>query len=245
MRVLTVKQVSEQTGVSIRTLRYYDKIGLLKPDEVTTAGYRLYGRTALERLQHILIYRELDFSLKEIAEILKKPDAEKNALMEKQIIELERRKQHLADLITFAKGVHIVGVKHMDYTKMDAKTLDEQAKRAKQLYGKTEAYQEYEQKSKNRTKQEEADIGKALLEVIAVFGTMLDKEPGCEEAQQQVRVLQDFITQHYYRCTDTHLGFLAKMYAGGGSMTDNIDAAGGKGTAEFAAKAMEIYTKKA
>ena len=133
MEVLTVKKVSEQTGVSIRTLRYYDRVGLLKPDEVTAAGYRLYGETALMRLRHILIYRELDFSLKEITDLLDKPDAERNALLEKQIAQLERKREQLSELITFAKGVRIVGVKHMDHTKMDAKTLDEQAKRAKQL----------------------------------------------------------------------------------------------------------------
>lgn len=244
MHVLTVKQVSEQTGVSIRTLRYYDRIGLLRPDEVTAAGYRLYGESTLLRLQHILIYRELDFSLKEIAALLDQPDAERNRLLEKQITLLERKREHISQLITFARGVQIVGVKNMDHTKVNAKTFDEQAKQAKQLYGKTEAYKEYEKKSENRTKQDETDIGKGLIDVIAVFGTMLDKDPACEEAQQQVKVLQDYITQHYYTCTNVILAGLGKMYAGGGSMTDNIDAAGGKGTAEFAAKAIEIYTKQ-
>ena len=240
----TVKQVSEQTGVSIRTLRYYDRIGLLRPDEVTAAGYRLYGESALLRLQHILIYRELDFSLKEIAALLDLPDAERNSLLEKQIALLEQKREHISQLITFARGVQIVGVKNMDHTKMNAKAFDEQAKQAKQLYGKTEAYKEYEKKSANRTKQDETDIGKGLMDVIAVFGTMLDKNPACEEAQQQVKALQDYITQHYYTCTNVILAGLGKMYAGGGSMTDNIDAAGGKGTAEFAAKAIEIYTKQ-
>ena len=127
---------------------------------------------------------------------------------------------------------------------MNANTFDEQARQARQLYGKTEAYKEYEEKSAKRTEQEENDVGKGLMEVIAVFGTMLDKDPACEDAQRQVRALQDYITQHYYTCTNVILAGLGKMYAGGGSMTDNIDAAGGKGTAEFAAKAIEIYTKQ-
>ena len=58
----TVKEVSNLAGVSVRTLHYYDTIGLLKPTEVTGAGYRLYDDTALERLQAILLFRELEFS---------------------------------------------------------------------------------------------------------------------------------------------------------------------------------------
>ena len=70
---MTVNEVSKLTGVSIRTLQYYDKIGLLKPTGYTKAGYRLYDDTALERLQQILLFRELEFSLKEIKEIIESP----------------------------------------------------------------------------------------------------------------------------------------------------------------------------
>ena len=243
--MLTVKQVSEQTGVSIRTLRYYDRIGLLTPEDVTQAGYRLYGDAALMRLQHILVYRELGFSLKEIAAMLDKPDAERNQLLQKQIEQLEKKREHLSNLITFARGVQIVGIKNMEgYPSMNAKTFDEQARQAKQLYGKTEAFKEYEKKSENRTQQDEKDIAKGLMEVIAVFGTMLDQDPACKEAQAQVRALQEYITAHYYTCTDQILAGLGKMYNGGGSMTDNIDAAGGKGTADFASRAIAVYTAK-
>ena len=243
--MLTVKQVSEQTGVSIRTLRYYDRIGLLPPDDVTQAGYRLYGDAALMRLQHILIYRELGFSLKNIADMLDLPDAQRNALLEKQIAQLEQKREHLSNLITFAKGVRLVGIKNMEgYPTMNAKTFDEQAKQAKQLYGKTEAFKEFEKKSADRTKQDEKDVANGLMEVIAVFGTMLDKDPACAEAQAQVKALQAYITANYYTCTDQILAGLGKMYNGGGSMTENIDAAGGKGTADFASRAIAVYTAK-
>ena len=74
----TVHEVSKLTGVSVRTLHHYDEIGLLKPTEVTEAGYRLYGDTALERLQHILLFRELQFPLKDIKDILDSPDFDRN-----------------------------------------------------------------------------------------------------------------------------------------------------------------------
>jgi DNA-binding transcriptional MerR regulator len=74
----TVNEVSKLTGISVRTLHHYDEIGLLTPTAVTEAGYRLYDDTALERLQHILLFRELEFPLKDIKDILDSPDFERN-----------------------------------------------------------------------------------------------------------------------------------------------------------------------
>ena len=73
----TVKQVSELTGISVRTLHYYDEIGLFRPSEVTESGYRLYDEDALETLQQILFFKELDFSLKDIKRIMTRPNYDK------------------------------------------------------------------------------------------------------------------------------------------------------------------------
>ena len=81
----TVNEVSNLTGVSIRALHYYDKIGLLHPDKVTDTGYRLYDDTALERLQQILLFRELEFPLKQIKEILDSKCFDRNKALEQQI----------------------------------------------------------------------------------------------------------------------------------------------------------------
>lgn len=80
----TISQVARLTGVSIRTLQYYDEIGLLKPSELTTAGYRMYDDNALQILQQILFFKELGFPLKEIKEILEKPDFDRIAAFKKQ-----------------------------------------------------------------------------------------------------------------------------------------------------------------
>lgn len=76
----TISQVAELTDISIRTLQYYDEIGLLKPSELTQSGYRLYDDEALQKLQQILFFRELDFKLKDIREIIEKPDFDRIAL---------------------------------------------------------------------------------------------------------------------------------------------------------------------
>ena len=94
----TVKEVSRITGVSVRTLHHYDAIGLLKPTQITEAGYRLYDDTALERMQQILLFRELEFSLKEISEMIDAPDFDKNKALDQQIELLLMKKEHLEHL---------------------------------------------------------------------------------------------------------------------------------------------------
>ncbi len=149
----TVNEVSKLTGVSIRTLQYYDKIGLLQPTKYTESGYRLYDDTALERLQQILLFRELEFPLKEIKEILNSPDFDRNRALEQQVTMLEMKKEHLENLILFARGIQMVGVRTMDFTAFDTKKLDEYAKQAKATWGTTRQFQEYE--DKRRTGSEE------------------------------------------------------------------------------------------
>ena len=83
--MMTVHEVSKLTGVSIRTLQYYDKIGLLRPAQYTDAGYRLYDDAALETLQQILLFRELEFPLKDIGEIIGSPDFDRSKALEQQI----------------------------------------------------------------------------------------------------------------------------------------------------------------
>ena len=80
----TISQVAELTGISTRTLQYYDEIGLLKPSELTRSGYRLYDDEALQKLQQILFFRELGFKLKEIKEILEKPDFDRIKAFKRQ-----------------------------------------------------------------------------------------------------------------------------------------------------------------
>ena len=83
--MMTVNEVSKRTGVSIRTLQYYDKIGLLRAAGRTEAGYRLYDDAALERLQQILLFRELEFPLKDIQKIVEKPTYDRQKALEQQI----------------------------------------------------------------------------------------------------------------------------------------------------------------
>jgi len=150
----TVKDVSEITGVSIRTLRYYDEIGLLKPTELTKAGYRLYDNKALEKLQEIMFFRELEIPLIDIKKIMDNPnyDKEQALLAQKSLLEQKRNRLNgIIELITdVMKGVNTMSFgafsneevqKMVNHTLecMSKESLDEQV----QKYGSMEKYKEY------------------------------------------------------------------------------------------------------
>ena len=97
--MMTVNEVSKLTGVSIRTLQYYDTIGLLKPIESTESGHRLYNDTSLERLQQILLFKELEFPLKEIKKIIDAPNFDRNKALKQQIKLLTMKKSILKILL--------------------------------------------------------------------------------------------------------------------------------------------------
>ena len=239
----TVKQINDLTGVSIRALHHYDTIGLLKPSQVTEAGYRLYDEAALERLYMILVFRELGLPLKAIREILDAPDYDRNRVLEQQIAMMEQTVVHLQNRINFAKGIKLLGVRYMDFTGFNAKKLDDYSAQAKTLYGKTDAYKEYEEKSKGRTKEQQTALGQQVMDFFVRLGAMENKDPGSEAAQSWVKELQTYFTEHFYTCTPQILKGLGEIYAGGGSMTENIDAAGGPGTGAFAKAAIDIYCR--
>lgn len=242
--MMTVNEVSKLTGVSIRTLQYYDKIGLLKPTRYTESGYRLYDDTALEMLQQILLFKELEFPLKEIKEIISRPDFDRNKALEQQIEMLTIKKEHLENLIDFARGIQLIGVGTMDFSVFDTKKMDEYARRAKEQWGKAAEYKEFEEKSQNRSEDEQRVITERFMQLFTDFGKLKDGKPESAEAQSLVKKLQDFITENFYQCSNDILLSLGQMYAGGGEFTANIDRAGGTGTADFTAEAIRIYCGK-
>ena len=132
----------------------------------------------------------------------------------------------------------------MDFEGFDSQKIDDYSAQAKALYGKTDAYKEYQQKSKNRTKEQEKDLGAQVMDFFVKLGKLRPCDPGCEAAQSWAKELQDFFTEHYYTCTPQILASLAESYAGGGSMTENIDNAGGAGTGAFAKEVIDIYISK-
>ena len=132
----------------------------------------------------------------------------------------------------------------MDFSAFDKKKMDEYAKKAKEQWGHTDAYKEYEEKAKGMTDEKQNDVTTRFMQVFAEFGKMKEEDVTSDTVQAQVKKLQDFITEHYYTCSKEILAGLGKMYAAGGEFTENIDKFGGEGTAVFVAKAIEVYFEK-
>ena len=242
--MMTVKQLAKKCGVSVRTLHHYDAIGPLKPAQVTEAGYRLYDEAALERLYLILLFRELGFRLKDIRGILDAPDFDRNRVLDRQIQLLERKQRHLEYITNMARGIRLMGVKHLEFEGFDVNKIDDYAEQAKTLYGKTDAYREFEEKTKGRTKSQSDAVNGQVMDFFVRLGKLKDKAPESEDVQNWVRELQAFFTANFYTCTPEILMSLGDMYAGGGAMTENIDAAGGEGTGAFAREAIACYCRK-
>lgn len=239
----TVSEIAALAHVSVRTLRHYDAIGLLKPTQITEVGYRLYDNAALERLYLILLFRELEFPLKEIQAILDAPDFDRNRILEQQVELLQAKIVHLQNRIHLANGIKLMGVKYLEFDNWDPKKIDEYQAQAETLYGKSEVWQEYQQKIKRRSREQSQAVNGKVMDFFVELGKLRHLSPESPEVQAWVRKLQDFFTENFYTCTPQILKGLGEMYAGGGSMTENIDAAGGKGTGEFAKKAIDIYCK--
>lgn len=239
--MMTVKKVSELTGVSVRTLQYYDSIGLLEPAEHTEAGYRLYDDAALERLEQIMLFRELEFPLKEIRTIMSDPCFDRKKALEQQIKLLEMKRERLGRIIDLARGIKMMGVRAVDFTAFDNEKINGYKKRAREQWGNTDAYREFGEKDALRSPQQNEAVMESFMKVFAEFSAIKDKAPDSPEARAMVEKLKAFITEHFYNCTDEILSGLGKMYAADGEFRENIDAAAGKGTAVFASAAIAAY----
>lgn len=235
--MMTVKEMAERSHCSVRTLHHYDAIGLLKPTTVTDAGYRLYDEQALEKLYLILLYRELGFPLNKIRSILDAPDYDRNRILEQQAALLKAKAEHLQNRVHLVNEIKRMGVNHLEFKNWDPQKIDEYENQAESLYGKTEAWQQY----KSRPARQVKDAGAKVMDFFVELGKLKDLPPESAEVQAWVQSLREFFTENFYDCTPEILKGLGEMYAGGGSMTENIDASGGKGTGAFAKKAIDIY----
>ena len=231
---MTVHEVSELAGVTVRTLHHYDAIGLLKPSRVTEAGYRLYDEAALMRLQEILLFRELEFPLGEIKRILDSPGYDRRRALcdQRELLRLKREK--LAKLISLTESI-MKGDTTVDLSAFDDSKEREYAEEAKRRWGGTSAWREYEEKKPG------ANAAEGLTELFRGFGKLKELDEGDARVTEAVRGLQKYISENYYECTDAMLLGLGRMYSGDPRFKENIDAAGGEGTAEFVTRAIEAY----
>ena len=237
---MRIKEFAALTGVSVRTLHYYDEIGLLSPSETDKfTGYRFYDEDSLLRMQEILFYRELDFSLKSISEILSSPDYNKNKALDEQkkllILKKERLERLISAIDSAKKGESVM-------TAFNNSDYENYKSEVKERWGTTDAYKEYSEKSKGYTKKDFDSAAEGLNIIFAEFSAIMNSgcHPESEAAQALVKKLQQFITDNYYSCTKEILAGLGQMYVLDKRFRESIDRSGA-GTAEFVSKAIKTY----
>lgn len=240
---MQIKEFAVLTGVSVRTLHYYDETGLLKPAEVDRySGYRFYDESSLIKMQEILFYRELDFSLKSIKEILSSPEYNKNEALKQQKKLLILKKQRLERLISAidsaVKGETIM-------TAFDNSEFENYKAEVKEKWGNTDAYKEHSEKTKDYSKDKWNILADGMNDILAEFSVCMKKgsSPDSAEAESLVQKLQSHISNNYYTCTKEILFGLGQMYVSDERFRNNINKHG-DGTAEFIKSAIENYCSK-
>lgn len=239
---LSIGETANLFGVSVRTLRYYDEIGILKPAEISGAGYRYYDDMAIKRLQQIVFYRELEFSLKEIAAMLSRPDYDQTDALEKHRALLLLKRRHLDDLIVLVEAT--LGGFDMKEQKASAAAVTaakkQYAAEAAQRWGNTAAYQESREKHASYSDDREAAIAKEAGEIFSAFAGHRGFDPADCKVQALVKKWQEHITKHHYQCSKEILAGLGQMYVADGRFTKTIDAYG-DGTAQLISDAIAAY----
>lgn len=213
----TVQQLATLAGVTTRTLHHYDEIGLLSPARNNSNGYRQYGESELLKLQQIMFFRELEFPLKEIQEIIKNPNFDMATALSdhRNLIEIKKKRMN-ALLKTIDKTLTKINKeKNMDdkelyagFSKEEAETY---AKEAKERWGNTDAYKQSQERAKKMTKEDWARINTETDALLNKIVLNMDKGPKSSEVQAQIAKHYDSLRTFYEPNIEMYRG-LADMY---------------------------------
>ena len=235
----TVKEVSEMTGISVRTLHYYDEIGLFKPTVVSEAGYRLYDDKALEVLQQILFFREFDMPLKEIKNIMENPDLDKNQLLcsQKQVLVL--KKERLERIIQSIDDI-LRGENRMDFEIFSKADIE-------QLYN--EWYGDKDSALAAGTNPENPQIMEAYSKRSDAVLRKLAEKKGTDVQSFEVREIVgelDFVFKQLYQMKDVTemMRDMADMYKNDEDFQKKNDMIYGEGSTQYIGEAIEAFYKR-
>lgn len=234
---MLISEVAKLSGVSVRTLHYYDEINLLHPTEISESGYRYYDKEALDMLQQILFYRELEFSLKDIQKIISQADYNRTQALKQQRELLMLKEKRLNGLIRLVENT-LKGDTEMSFKEFDKTEMEE----VKARWGHTDAYEESVKKTAGYGKEEWEAARAEGDRIMEKFSEIRELSPTGKEAQGLVQEWQEYITRTYYTCSKEILSGLGQMYVEDERFMKNIDKAG-EGTALFMSEAIQEYCK--
>ena len=250
-RRMTVHEVADLTGITIRTLHYYDEIGLLKPAMVTDSKYRLYTDDDLSRLQEILFFREVGFALKEIKSLLGSPNYDRTEALKRHLDILQAQKERIDALISLVK-TEIEGNPVPSFAPFsDTKVLELKEKYRSEVlerWGDTHSFKEYEaaflsQPEKGQRNQFERflSVSKDTFEKLARFQ---NQSPACQEVQQIVKEWQQYISEFFYKCDNQMLRYLGQLYISDERFSNYINGFSSGNLASFFSEAINIFCAK-
>ncbi len=247
---LKTKEAAVLSGVSVRTLHHYDYTGLLKPSSYTENGYRLYSDSDLAKLQQILFFRELDFPLSEIAEILNSDGSERMEILKMQKKLLEMKMKRLAGIIKNieqtisleSEGETMNGKDRFEA--FSIKDIEEHRRKysdeVKEKYGSTSAYLQSGRKTAGYSDKDWKDIMTKGNTILREMSELMSLAPDITEVQATVKKWQQHITDSYYDCSIEILSGLGDIYTADERFKKNIDKTA-DGLAEFMSRAIKVY----
>ncbi|NLT40774.1 MAG: MerR family transcriptional regulator [Clostridiales bacterium] len=242
---LSISQAAGLFGLSARALRYYDEIGLLKPSETAGSGYRYYDETAVQALQQIAFYRELGFSLKDIADIMSSPDFDRQAALRQHLELLKLKKRQLETLIELVDQT-LKGEINMEQDKVTAADIEAAKKKyaaeAAQKWGKTDAWAESRRRHSTYDTEKEIRIELEAQEIMRAFASNIGKDPACDEVRALVERWKEHISKYHYDCSNEILSCLGSMYVSDERFARALDGYA-KGNAQFISDAIASYIK--
>lgn len=248
-RMYKISEVAKISKITIRTLHYYDEIGILSPS-IDNKGYRVYSEEDLLRLQQILFFREMDFSLKEIKDIIDNPgfNREESLINHREI--LIKKKARLEKIIeTINKSIKEEGTMSKEdmFNGFSMKEINEHknkyAKEVKEKYRESNAYKESEIKTSKYTKEKWEEIMKEANSIYTELASYIGVDPGSEEVQYLIEKWRNHISENYYNCTVEIFKGLGEMYVSDSRFTENINKVK-KGLSEFLSNGIKIYCER-
>ncbi|MCP1101494.1 DNA-binding transcriptional MerR regulator [Aequitasia blattaphilus] len=242
-----VTEVARLTGVSVRTLHHYDRIGLLLPDKLSEKGYRLYSEENIDRLMQILFFKELDFSLKSIKEILDQPnyDRKEALLLQKKLLKAKQKQIHqmvqvlekavkeMEGEITMSTEEKFSGF-HFDKNPYE--------KEAREKYG-NKAVEESQKRLDGLDASEKEKLTEDMNEVFKKLSSLRHLSPDTPEAQAAIAEWYSLLNNNFSTYSKEAFKGLGELYVMDERFTKNIDEFG-DGLATFMKEAMAVFAEK-
>lgn len=248
----SVKEVADMTGLSVRMLHHYHKIGLLKPDKVTEAGYRCYSEDNIEGLQQIMFLKELDFPLKTIKTMMAEGKGNRLDMLGQQKALMTQKMDRLRKIIAtiemteerLMKGETMSTKERFD--SFDTKALEahkaKYAKEVKERWGKTDAYAQSKAKTAQYSKEDWARIFEDTGNLYKAMVALMDRDVADEAVQALVAQIRQSITDNFYDCTIEIFAGLGEAYSSDDRFGKHLDQYG-EGFANYLSRAIGYYVR--